>query len=383
MENLLNLAVAVTPGKMLNRILEAHGWTQRDLADITGLSDKTISLLIKDKQSITPETAKTLADATDKNMKYWLTLYANCQIAKKDEEKATKEENVKARALMRTYMPVAEMKKLGWFESDVATKQEIENEYKRVFGSPFLPVELFENSTLVMAARQTKDDVALSKYYRTAWFSFARFHASAMLSSGPARPYDKSSLELIARNLYAYTTKENGVERLLCDLYEAGVNFFVLSHLAKTYLDGAAFLFEKDGVKNPFIVYTARYDREDNFWFVMAHEIAHILLHFDFLDKPKLDDMDEFGSDERSEREKEADTAALCYLRNEVVLACGRMLKRKYVTATMASRLEESTGVAACVALGMLQHEKIIPWNIDATLKPKIKAKFPETYIRG
>ena len=93
--------------------------------------------------------------------------------------------------------------------------------------------------------------------------------------------------------------------------------------------------------------------------------------------------MDEFGSEKRNEREKQADAAALCYLRNEVVLACGKMLKRKYVTASMAKLLEESTGVASCVALGMLQHEKIIPWNIDSALKPKIKAKLPEIYMRG
>ncbi len=380
MENLLNLSVAVTPGKMLSRILEARGWNQSDLAEITGLSDKTISQLIKDKQAITPETASLLADATGKSMKYWVNMYADYHRAKKNSEI---DKSVKARALMRKYMPVAEMKKLGWFVNDVTTELEIENEYERIFGTRSLPVELFENSTIVMAARQTKDDVELSKFYRTTWFKFACFHASVMLSLKEAKPYDKSRLELIAKNLYMYTTKKDGVERVLFDLYESGVNFFVLSHLSKTYLDGAAFLFEKGGVKNPFIVYTARYDREDNFWFVMAHEIAHILLHFEFLDKPQLDDMDEFGSEKRNEREKQADAAALCYLRNEVVLACGKMLKRKYVTASMAKLLEESTGVASCVALGMLQHEKIIPWNIDSALKPKIKAKLPEIYMRG
>ena len=30
---------------------------------------------------------------------------------------------------------------------------------------------------------------------------------------------------------------------------------------------------------NPVIVYTGRYKRLDNFWFTLAHEIAHVLLH--------------------------------------------------------------------------------------------------------
>ena len=382
MENLLNLTVAVSPGKMLSRILEARGWKQSDLAEVTGLSDKTISLIIKDKQAITPETAKILSDATGKSMEYWLNMYANYHLAKKNADDS-KEKDIQSRALMHKYMPVAEMRKLGWFINDVSTCQGIENEYERIFGSRSLPVDKFENSTLPMVARQTRDDKELSKYYRTAWFSFARFHASAMLSLKPANLYDKSRLELIAKNLYMYTVKENGLELFLSDLYESGVNFFVLSHLPKTYLDGAAFLYEKNGVENPFIVYTARYDREDNFWFVIAHEIAHILLHYDFLSNPFFDDMDDFGSEHRTEMEMQADNKALESLRKDVVLACGKMMKSKYVTESMALRLEKSTGVGSAVALGMLQHEKIIPWNIASIFKPKIKARLPEMYIRG
>ena len=64
--------------------------------------------------------------------------------------------------------------------------------------------------------------------------------------------------------------------------------------------DGACF-FQED---NPVIVYTGRYDRVDNFWFTLAHEIAHVLLH---LDKKKcnafLDDtVDRVDGDERKRK---------------------------------------------------------------------------------
>ena len=45
-------------------------------------------------------------------------------------------------------------------------------------------------------------------------------------------------------------------------------------HLTKTYLDGAVFWDEQ----NPVIVYTARHNRLDNFWWTVAHEIGHIVL---------------------------------------------------------------------------------------------------------
>ena len=58
---------------------------------------------------------------------------------------------------------------------------------------------------------------------------------------------------------------------------QAGVKFLYQKHLIKTYLDGACFFDEN----KPVIIYTARYDRTDHFWFTLAHEIAHILIHFE------------------------------------------------------------------------------------------------------
>lgn len=92
-----------------------------------------------------------------------------------------------------------------------------------------------------------------------------------------------------------YTVRETGVPDVIHDLNEAGVIFLVQSHLSKTNLDGASFFYND----HPVIVYTARYDRIDNFWFTLAHEIAHLLLHFkqstegifldDLMDKKKRD----------------------------------------------------------------------------------------------
>ena len=378
MEDLLNIPI-VSPGNMLSRILSEKKWSQSDLAEITGLSDKTISMLIKDKQAITTDTAVLLAAATGKNAQYWLNLYAKYQIEKDKSENNPKAVVAKARAEIRTYMPVSEMKKLGWFVNDISTVQGIENEYERIFGSRSLPHDVYENFPVPIAARQTKADAKLTKYHLTTWFSFAKVHAHNLLIAKTPRDYDKAKLELISKNLYRYTTKADGVEQVLEDLYESGLNFLVLSHLPQTYLDGAAFMCEN----RPFVAYTARQDREDNFWFVLAHEIAHILLHYDFLSNPFLDDMDDFNSVHRSVMEKEADEKALDSLKSEVVLACGKMLGGKYVTDSKIAKLQEVTEVSPAVMLGMLQHEGIVPWKIRTSLKPKIKERIPKLYVRG
>lgn len=57
-----------------------------------------------------------------------------------------------------------------------------------------------------------------------------------------------------------------------------GIPPVVVPHLPKTYLDGAAL---RLGDGRPVIGLTLRYDRIDNFWFCLLHELAHVGRHLD------------------------------------------------------------------------------------------------------
>ena len=72
-------------------------------------------------------------------------------------------------------------------------------------------------------------------------------------------------------------------------MINSGIRFVVEPQLEGTYLDGAAFLLED---KLPVIAMTLRYDRLDNFWFVLFHEIAHINLHLGDMFEAIFDDLD-------------------------------------------------------------------------------------------
>lgn len=369
----------ISPGTIIQKSMEYMGWNQTDLSQITGLSGKTISLLVQNKQNISPEVAVLLGNAFGKSPEFWLNLSAKWQIAK-EENKSSKEELTKAKAQMYKYMPVNEMKNKGWFLNDVGTLNGIENEYERLFGTKEFPEEYYENEKMEFAARQTRSDMELTQYYRTTWFSFAKLNAKNIESqSKNGSKYDEQTLKEIAENLYEYTTQLDGIEKLISDLKNiAGVQFFVLSHLSKTYLDGAAFL-QGD---RPFIVYTGRYDREDNFWFVIAHEIAHILHHYDFLEKPFLDNMDDKEAIKKNEREAEADKYANIYLNKQSVLKFASQIGR-YVTEQRIFSISRSSKVSVPVALGMMQHEGIVPWSRFSKYKPKVMEKIPSEYIKG
>lgn len=61
-------------------------------------------------------------------------------------------------------------------------------------------------------------------------------------------------------------------------LAKHGIPLVILPHLPKTYLDGAA-LKLPDGT--PVVGLTLRYDRLDNFWFCLLHELAHVGRHME------------------------------------------------------------------------------------------------------
>lgn len=104
--------------------------------------------------------------------------------------------------------------------------------------------------------------------------------------------------ELMQLSMY-----EDGPLRAKKYLDKLGVILEIVPHLDKTYLDGATFLLQNG---TPVIGMTLRYDRVDNFWFVLLHEIGHILLgHLNEEQRFWADDMElrDTGTEEGKERE--------------------------------------------------------------------------------
>lgn len=89
-------------------------------------------------------------------------------------------------------------------------------------------------------------------------------------------------------------------------LYKHGILLNIIHHYKNTYLDGAAYI-TSEGL--PIIGLTLRYDRIDNFWFNLLHELGHIKLH---LQKGNYiaDDMSLRGSQQDDQIEREADEFA-------------------------------------------------------------------------
>jgi HTH-type transcriptional regulator/antitoxin HigA len=104
-----------------------------------------------------------------------------------------------------------------------------------------------------------------------------------------------------ARSLVGLSCLDDGPLQARRLLAKSGIALVVLDYLPGTHLDGAAML-RADG--KPVIALTLRHDRLDNFWFTLAHEMAHVVLHLAGGDGGTfLDDLDPEVAKDRKEDE--------------------------------------------------------------------------------
>lgn len=142
-------------------------------------------------------------------------------------------------------------------------------------------------------------------------------------------------------------------------LAKSGIHLVIEGHLSKTYLDGAALLMP-DG--HPLVALTLRYDRLDNFWFTLAHELAHVALHLDGENQSFFDDLEAGGS---SQMETEADRMASEALIPETAWVTARLTPRS-TTEHIRSFASEQR-ISPAIPTGRIRHENKdhrLFWNL-------------------
>lgn len=251
---------ALHPGKHLRRMIAEKGWTQEELASVTGISRQTIHAILAGRSNISPETAAKLAAALGNKPEEWLKWDAlfRLSILEAQDELA----HVSKMSWLYQLAPVKEMIKRDWIcatdEADV-----LEQELKHFFGSESLREDL---NFPVAASRAIK--LPYLNLAEKAWC----FRARQLSSSMAVGIYDPSKLdhaESKLRKLAAFPKEVRHVPQLLA---EYGIRFLIVEPLATVKIDGAAFWINDE----PTIALSLRHDRIDGFWFTLMHEFAHI-----------------------------------------------------------------------------------------------------------
>lgn len=199
--------------------------------------------------------------------------------------------------------PIAEMAKRGWIKKTADMKdrtEEIVRELIACAGGPAaLPQALFRQGGGARA--NAKSDVHALQAWCLHILCVAR-------RTGLAGVYKTGTIDhAFLRELARLSTFDEGPKLAQEKLAKHGIALVVAAHLPKTYLDGAA-MWTVDKV--PVVGMTIRYDRLDNFWFCLLHELAHIGRHFpDGNGEVVIDDLQlrERNHERDDEREREAD----------------------------------------------------------------------------
>ncbi|MBQ7590491.1 MAG: ImmA/IrrE family metallo-endopeptidase [Verrucomicrobia bacterium] len=119
--------------------------------------------------------------------------------------------------------------------------------------------------------RKTKN-VKIDHFALFAW----QCRIKQLLSSEQLPDFKKDKLpKTFLRDVAKLSYYTDGCKLVKEHLNKFGIHFIILKHLPKTNLDGAVFMFHS----HPVVALTLRHNREDNFWFTLLHELAHVILH--------------------------------------------------------------------------------------------------------
>jgi HTH-type transcriptional regulator/antitoxin HigA len=245
------------PGYFIREELEARGWTQRDLAFILGVPEQSVNQIILGKRGISSEMAKALAHAFGMSPEF----FANLQKAYDLSRAREPDPSVKRRARLQSSYPVREMIRRGWLEDTDASLLELQMarffEVSDCNDIPHMP----------HAAKKTHyDDIPPAQL---AWL----FRVRQIARSVAAPPYSAKALRDALGRLRRLTLDPEGARHVSHILMECGVRFIVVESLPGAKIDGVCFWLKN----SPVIGMSLRFDRMDNFWFVLRHEIEHVL----------------------------------------------------------------------------------------------------------
>ncbi len=247
-----------------------------------------------------------------------------------------------------TRFPLREMVARGWITATASDVRERSEELVRTFlaplGSYALEPALYRKSDHVRSAR-TMDLHALSAWTARVLLRAQAQTTAAVYQSGAVTPE-------FMRTVVRLSTLPNAPLAARDFLALHGILLVIEPHLPRTYLDGAALLTASGA---PVIGLTLRYDRLDNFWFTLLHELAHVARHLGVDATSRFFDDLETGSGD-DPREVEADSLA-----GEVLIpeeAWTRSPARVLPTPDAAERLAADLGIHPAIVAGRIQHER-------------------------
>lgn len=238
--------------------------------------------------------------------------------------------------------PIKEMEKRGWI--NVSTKKDITSVIDDFFNSVGLNFS-------TVAYKRTLHGEAYSpqtKFALNAWL--ARVVQKSRLNRESLNRYDSNLIDKdFLRKVAQLSWFNDGPIQAIQLLQNFGISIVIEPQLKGTRVDGACL---KDSDGTPIIALTLRYDRLDNFWFTLLHELAHVMKHLDrqdtFVDDLEHDSVDQMEA-EANRLAKEA------FIPRGMWKTTEAFIKPSYATI---EKLSKELHIHPAIIAGRLRQEK-------------------------
>jgi len=265
--------------------------------------------------------------------------------------------------------PVKEMYKRGWFEGFTGSLSEAVAEADALVTTFMRHVS--RRPVVSLQRQHIRAGSKSNPFALLAWQYRVLAQANAASLSQAFKP--GTLTEGWFKALVQFSRLSDGPKRAKKFVEEAGIAVVIEPHLPSTFLDGAALL----GEERPVVGLTLRYDRLDNFWFVLLHELMHVKLH---LKRGSVEDIFDDIQGEPDDIEQEADQRAGQTL---IPDALWKIALARYVRTEESVRAFSSANkISPAIVAGRIQMEAgnyvILR---DLVGQGEVRAQFPEVHF--
>lgn len=360
MEN-IRVAEAFPPGEFIKEELEAREWTQQTLADIMGRQTSVISAIVNGKRAISLDIATELSHAFGTSVDYWMNLEKSYQQYVHDR----RDTSISKKARLFEIAPVKEMIKRNWITPSNDWVQ-IEKDVCK-----FLEISSIEEQprAFAHAAKKSSPEEPATPA-QAAWL----IRAKKLAHGVHVAKFSQQSFEAMLKSLKHLMENPEDIREVPKVLAEGGVRFLIVENIAHAKMDGACFWLDEH---SPVIAMGMRYDRIDNFWYVLSHETGHVH-HRDGLNGDPIWDANLIGDgaipfDQKSEMEKRADVFA-----QQVLIDQGAIENWITRISPMYSKARilgfaKMNHVHPAIVLGQLQHRGEVDWSHSREMLVKFR----------
>ena len=230
---------------------------------------------------------------------------------------------------------------------------------------------LDDNPDFDCATRKSTPYAEQNTPYQDAWLFRARMLARVLPVKNKFSAVRLKACKEQLRLLLHEAAEIRHIPRILGD---AGIRFVIVESMPKAKIDGATFWLNDE----PVIVLSLRFDRVDNFWFTLMHEMSHVengegkteaIIDIDLLGEEQPDKPD-------FEKRADTDAAAFCInpslLDDFIVRVNGYYLEAKILGFALVNKIHPG------IVVGQLQHRNEILYSHHRKFLVKIRELITE-----